>query len=293
MIALIINGGSGAEDARAMVRDVELRLRSGGEEVRSTISAEPAVLERGAADAVQSGASAVVVGGGDGTVSLVAGHLAGTSIPLGVLPLGTLNHFAKDLDLPLEVDEAVDVILAGQTTAVDVGEVNGRIFLNNSSLGLYPAIVRIRERHPARGWRKWPVALRATIEALKHQPRLTVRVTVDEGERVYDTRVFFVGNNAYRLAGLGAGSRDSLSRGQLAIYVVEARRRRELVGLMWRVLQGTAETSPALSVLEVQEAVVESRVGRIAVARDGEVEEMEAPLIYRVRPGALQVRVKR
>lgn len=291
MIALIINGGSGADDSSAMVAGVQQQLEAAGHDVHTTVSHEPKELQRAVDDAIKAGAGAVVAGGGDGTVCLVAGKLVGSSMPLGVLPLGTLNHFAKDLGLPLDLKEAVEVVIAGQTIKVDVGEVNGRVFINNSSLGLYPAIVRIRERHPARGWRKWPVALRATLEAMKHQPRLTVRVTLDGTERVFDTRVFFVGNNAYRMAGLGAASRASLSAGTLAIYVVQARRRRELVGLVWRVLQGTAEDSPALDVVEVQEAVVETHHSRITVARDGEIEELQTPLKYQVRPRALTVLV--
>lgn len=291
MIALIINGGSGADDSGDTVQEVEAQLRAAGHEVQSTVSKDPAELQQGVDRAMQAEATAIVAGGGDGTVCLVAGKLAGSSIPLGVIPLGTLNHFAKDLGLPLELDQAVEVIIAGHTTRVDVGEVNGRVFINNSSLGLYPAIVRLRERHPARGWRKWPVAVRATLEAMKHQPRMTVRATLDGTERLFETRVFFVGNNAYRAAGFGAASRESLSEGHLAIYVVQAHRRREIVALLWRVLLGSAEDSPVLDVLEVEEAVVETRHQRVTVARDGEVEELTTPLTYRVRPKALVVLV--
>jgi diacylglycerol kinase family enzyme len=102
-------------------------------------------LREAAARAVADPTCAVVVaGGGDGTVNAVAGVLAGTEKPLGVLPLGTLNHFAKDLGIPHEVERAVQLLGTGAPRRVDVAEVNGRVFVNNSSIGVYPLAVRER-----------------------------------------------------------------------------------------------------------------------------------------------------
>src|SRR5476649_731552 len=106
--------------------------------------------------ALARGVDAVVAGGGDGTINAVASVLAGSSVALGVLPLGTLNHFAKDLNIPLDLDQAIATIARGTTAQVDVGDVNGRIFVNNSSLGLYPHIVRARDQQQRRlGRGKW------------------------------------------------------------------------------------------------------------------------------------------
>ncbi len=104
-----------------------------------------------------------VAAGGDGTVNVVASAIAGTPRCMGVLPVGTLNHFGKDLGLPLELKEAVAAIARGMTCGVDAGEVNGQIFVNNSSIGAYPAMVVDRERMKkagreqvgvAGGWRR-------------------------------------------------------------------------------------------------------------------------------------------
>jgi YegS/Rv2252/BmrU family lipid kinase len=289
MLALVINAGSGADESREEARTVEARLRSAGHSVRVTLGDDPEVLGHGVDDAIKAGASAVIAGGGDGTICLVAGTLAGTGIPLGVLPMGTMNHFAKDLDLPLELDKAVEVILGGRTEEVDVGEVNGRVFINNSSLGLYPRIVRLREQHPARGWRKWPVALAATIEAMKRQPKLTIRVKVEGEDRAYHAPIFFVGNNAYQARGLRAGERDSLSEGHLALYVVELRRRGDLARLAWKMARGKAEETDWLEVVFAEEAVIETGGPSADVSRDGEVEQLKTPLHYRIRPRALRV----
>jgi diacylglycerol kinase family enzyme len=108
----------------------------------------------------------VVVGGGDGSVSAAASVLAGSNISLGILPLGTLNHFARDLGLPLELEGAVRLIAAGRVRLVDVGEVNGRVFLNNSSLGIYPHLVAERDRYRRHGPARWLAAVFALCRVL-------------------------------------------------------------------------------------------------------------------------------
>src|SRR5205085_3689399 len=114
-------------------------------------------------------------GGGDGTQSAIASRLAGTQLVHGVLPLGTLNHFAKDLGIPLQLDEAVRTLAEGRVLEVDVGEVNGRVFINNSSLGLYPEIVRERELQQMRlGKSKWRALASASLHATEGRPAMAV-----------------------------------------------------------------------------------------------------------------------
>ena len=145
--------------------------------------------------ALADGAEAVVAGGGDGTINAVASVLAGSGVAFGVLPLGTLNHFAKDLGIPLALDEAVRNVAEGKPMQVDVGQVNERIFLNNSSLGLYPDIVRDREKQQRRlGRGKWPAAAWATIAALRRYPFLSVRLTIDGAQHARSTPFVFIGS---------------------------------------------------------------------------------------------------
>lgn len=286
---VILNAASGtgkAEAARDVLgplfveagRAVEIVLAKSGDELSQAVDA-----------AIAAGPAAIVAGGGDGTVSSVAAKIAGTDISLGVLPLGTLNHFAKDLGLPLGLEQAARVILAGRTTAVDVGEVNGRVFLNNSSLGLYPRIVRLRERYRARGPAKWAIAAWATLKVLEQNPSFTVRIEVKGQPVVRRTALLLVGNNAYRMAGLAAGERESLSDGQLAIYVVKDEGVRRLLRLAWQVVTGKAKHAEELDVLRVTEATIEASAARLPVAFDGEVDTFDLPLHYIIRPGALRV----
>jgi diacylglycerol kinase family enzyme len=229
-----------------------------------------------------------VAAGGDGTVNAVAAAVAGTKIPLGVLPVGTLNHFAKDLGLPLELEEAVRVAAEGAVRQVDVAEVNGRVFVNNSSLGVYPRIVALRQRSGARGWGKWLAGLWATVAVLRRRPFMAVRIRIDDETVVRRTPFVFVGNNEYKMAGLDAGVRESLTGGRLALYVMHATRRRSLLLLGWKVVWRGGDQVDELDCFPVQEAVVETR-RRLPVALDGEVVPMDSPLRYRIRPLDLNV----
>src|SRR5688500_638110 len=136
----------------------------------------------------------IVAAGGDGTVNSVAAAVVESGKVLGVLPLGTLNHFARDLKIPSDPHAAAQTIIAGYTTAVDVGEVNNRIFLNNSSLGLYPTIVRQRQKHERLGYRKWPAFVWATIQAFRRYPLLNIQLIVDDKSLNRTTPFLFVGN---------------------------------------------------------------------------------------------------
>jgi diacylglycerol kinase family enzyme len=241
--------------------------------------------------AVEDGCTTLIAGGGDGTINTAASVILGRPVQLGVLPLGTLNHFAKDLGIPLELDAAAEVVLNGRECRVDVGEVNGRIFINNSSLGLYPAIVRLRERHQASGLGKWVAALWASLTVMRRNPFMAVRILAEGETVVRRTPFVFVGNNEYRMAGLGAASRDSLAAGHLAVYVLNADRREGLLRLGLQVLLRGAEQVKELDLLTVEEATIEMRRPRLQVALDGEVVVLQSPLEYRIRPSALQVMV--
>lgn len=126
--------------------------------------------------------AAIVVAGGDGSVSAAAGVLAGTGTTLGVLPCGTLNHFARDIGMPGGIEAAVAALVGGVTARVDVGEVSGRVFVNNSSVGIYTAIVADRDRQRREHGRgKWLALAIAGGRALRHYRRR--RLTISSGGR--------------------------------------------------------------------------------------------------------------
>ncbi len=242
-----------------------------------------------AARAVGKNRQPVVAGGGDGTVNAVAGALVGTDTALGVLPMGTLNHFAKDLGIPLGLEAAVRNIFTGQITKIDVGEVNGRVFVNNSGIGLYPHIVRQREEQQRHGHVKWVAFVLAVGSVLRRYARLRVRLHMDEAEALARVTPFlFVGNNRYEIAGLEIGRRASLDSGRLWVCMAPRTGRRNLVRMALRALMGRV-TNHELNAFETEEFWVQTGTPRLNVSTDGEVSIMDAPLHYRIRPHALGV----
>lgn len=297
-VFVVLNEGSGtvphagAAEERARVAAAFAEL--GVEAVVVTARGEAMADEvRGAIGVAGSGRfDAVAVGGGDGSVSTVAGVLAGTAMPLGVLPLGTLNHFAKDLGLPLDLEGAARVIAAGHTRQVDVAEANGRVFVNNSSIGLYPYMVTDRERlRGAGGLGKWPAMLLAGARALRRFPVRRLRVAADgEAALPYRTPVVFVGNNAYEVSLFNPGARAALDRGELCLYVVNHRTRQGLLWLALRAAFGRLDQARDFVMRSGLHTVeIRARTSRLRVSIDGEIATMRPPIGYRTRPGALAV----
>jgi len=242
-----------------------------------------------AREAARGRYKAIVAGGGDGTVSSVAALVVDSNKALGVLPLGTLNHFARDMGIPFDLEAAAETIVAGHTTEVDVAEVNDRIFLNNSSLGLYPIIVREREKRQRLGSGKWPAFVWAMIQALRRYPFLDVRLRVNDHLLDRTTPFVFVGNNEYAMDSFNIGLRNRLDRGVLSIYITHRTSRLRLIGLAFRALIGRLRNDKDFLALSSNEVNIETARKRLRVAFDGEVEVMESPLRYRIRRRALRV----
>jgi diacylglycerol kinase family enzyme len=232
----------------------------------------------------------IVAGGGDGTMNAVASAIAGTDIALGVLPLGTLNHFAKDLHIPLGLEDAARTVVEGHTARIDVGEVNGRVFINNSSLGLYPHIVRARKEQQRRlGRSKWAALAWASLTVLRRSPFLSVRLKVEDEDRRYRAPLVFIGNNVYVMEGFDIGSRERLDAGVLSLYVVQRSGRWALLGLALRALFARLHPAKDFDALTARHVIVETRHRHLHVATDGEVTVMDTPLEYRTRPRSLTV----
>ena len=250
-------------------------------------------VSRLAASLAQSGHEIVVAAGGDGTVSAVASALAGSGIILGVLPLGTLNHFAKDLGIPLTLPEAIDNLAQGHIVKIDVGDVNGRVFINNISLGSYPAFVQARGDVRRRSvLSRWYNIFSAALNVLSRLPLLRARVTVDAKPMKRITPVIFIGNNEYELEGALIGSRRTMNRGRLSLIMARSRGPWGLIKLVVRAALGALRGAKDLEVLLGREIEVRTKGGQTSLAVDGEVtEEIKWPLRCTVRQGALQVLV--
>jgi diacylglycerol kinase family enzyme len=254
-------------------------------------NAPPRQLCRTLQSAVNERPEAIFVGGGDGSISAAAGCLAGSNVALGVLPLGTLNHFARDLGLPLDWTKAVAALGRGQVRGVDVGEVNGNVFINNCSLGSYPEAVRKRDalRH-THGSGKWWAMFVATFAVFCRLRRMRLQIEID-GKRVgLRTPFVFIGNNAYSGRVFAHSLRPRLDEGRLWLYTTHAHRRLEVLHLAWQTLVRRIDAADALETHSVQAATIVSENGRdLPIAADGELLDLKPPLHFKVRPGALRV----
>lgn len=253
-------------------------------------------VDAAAREAGRPGVDVVVAGGGDGTIRGVASHLAGGSIPLGVLPLGTLNHFARDLGIPVELPEAVRLIadgLAGaRVSSLDLGEVNGEIFVNNSILGLYPPVVKVRDRERREKKRgKWLATFSAVVKVLPKHPLLRVRIQADGLDLVRETRFLFVGSSEYEMNAFAYSARSRQPSGNLHLYVARTRGRLGMIGLLLLGLVRDLKTTEYVECRTLPGFTIETRERSMPVYLDGEVMVLETPLRYRTRPGALRVLV--
>ena len=231
----------------------------------------------------------IVAGGGDGTINCIAAAVAGTDIILGVLPIGTLNHFAKDLGIPLGLEEAVNAIVHGEMRRVDIGAVNERVFVNNSSLGIYPRLVRMRERLQGGGASKTMAFVRAIGFVLFRYSRIHVRLeSSGEGIRILSTPFVFIGANQYRTEGWNIGTRERMDGGRLWLYLAPSQGLGGLMMLALRALLGRRGDRTVDS-FEARECWIKTRRKRVDVATDGEVTRMTSPLHFKIRPGALRV----
>lgn len=239
----------------------------------------------------KGGIDALVVGGGDGTQGSVAALLSGNDLPLGILPFGTLNHFARDARIPLDVKGAIGVIVAGHVQPIDLAEVNGHVFVNNSSVGLYPLMVRDRDhqqQHLGRG--KWAAMARAAAHAAWRLSRWRLRVDAGGGSEVVETPILFIGNNRYKTSLFGLGTRAALDDGALFLYALRGRSRLALAHSVVRALLGRLDEGRDFAVIGgVAEARIDSPRKLLHVAADGEALMLETPLLYRVRPKALKL----
>jgi diacylglycerol kinase family enzyme len=293
-LAVIINASSGTDDKEAASQRLGEIFASAGFDAHIRLATSGSNIVELARRAASDNAQTIIAGGGDGTISAVASTLVGTDRALGVLPLGTLNHFAKDLIIPLDLEGAARNIMEGHVKRVDVGEVNGRIFVNNSSLGLYPSIVRRREKQQERlGRGKWPAFLWAVLMVVRRYPFLAVRLSTEDQQMVRRTPFVFVGNNEYEMENFNVGARSCLDAGKLSLYVAHRTGRLGLLRFAWRALFGGLRNEKDFDAMCCAQVWIETRRKRLHVATDGEVAIMQTPLHYRVRPGALRVVVPR
>ena len=289
---VILNSRSGSGSHAGLV----LKLRSIATTLAVTCTIvkarNPSHVIDAARKAAKSSCDVVIAGGGDGTINAVASELIGTGKRLGVLPLGTFNYFAREIGVPMDLEVAFRTCFEGDTRPVTIGEVNGRIFLNNASIGLYPLILAVREQMYRRWGRNRFLAYWSVLKALLRL-RLNMELTVtSEGNRqIIRTPLLFVARNAtqleeFRVPGVRCVREDGFS-----VYALRSNGKLGLLRVAWHALASKLEPQYDFDLVCTSSMRVESRRMLRTLALDGERVKMLAPIEFRVREAALNVLV--
>lgn len=284
---LIYNPKSGTGRRSGLLRDAAEKLKAQGHDVREfAIEKDPGET---AESAFQQGCEVLVACGGDGTVNAVAKVARERNAILGVLPLGTLNHFARDLGISSPA-HAERTLLAGHTRFIDAAMVNGNLFVNNSGIGIYPMMVLHRERVQKAGVPKWPAFLVASLKILFKMPFRRLLIEADGEVLARSTPFLFVGNNVYTLEGMSLGQRTCLDAGLLGICTSSHVGVPGLLRIAFRALLGTVRKDRDFTALSARKLIVRrKKKGSIHVSLDGEVRLLKMPLEYSILPRAICV----
>ena len=288
---VFINDAAGSVgEPDEQVREVTEAFRDVGVDARVEV-VDPQHLPDSMRAAWRRGIDAIVVAGGDGTISRAAAVAVEDDIVLGVLPMGTFNHFAKDLGMKADLDAATRFLADAEITPVDVGEVNGVIFVNNASIGVYPKMVSEREGlSERRGWGKVRAAPVAIIRTLRRLPVHHLQLVVDGSPPVtIDTPFLFVGNGLFDERGERVGQRTSLTDHRLGVYVIATTSRWRLVTNAIKSRVGGIRAAEQTERRAGENLIVKTEEPTLAIALDGEPTDIRPPLAFRSRAGALRV----
>jgi YegS/Rv2252/BmrU family lipid kinase len=288
--AVILNSSSGFDDKQSAADAVWQAFRDAGSECDVREVAAGTDIGSLAREAIENGARRVVAGGGDGTLRAVAAALAGTGAEMGLLPVGTLNHFARDMKIPLDdLVAAARIAASGTTIAVDVAEVNGQVFLNNAVMGLYPVYRAARDRQERQGWGSRSAILRAIWRTIRRYPLMTVRLVANGLPAVRRTAYIMVANNEHAMEGWKPWQRERLTEGMLWVYLLRDRSRLAWIRVLATLLRGGSLGEREFEVFEASEVRVEMANRHISISLDGEILDLQPPLLFRSRPRDLRV----
>lgn len=291
---VLSNPGSGEHDAQETRELLAVVFREAGRAVEFVPVSGPSALASACAQVAERAAASggvLVAVGGDGTLNTVAQAALAHGCPLGVIPQGTFNFFARNHGIPQDVQAAARALVAAQPEPVQVGRVNERLFLVNASLGLYPQLLQDRETFKEQlGRHRWVAMLAALVTVFEWRRQLALQIEL-EGERVaVRTPTLFVGNNRLQLEriGLEADTVARVGEGRLAAIVLQPIGSWAMLGLALRGALGRLGEADHVRSFAFRSLTIRPwRARPIKVAMDGEVRWMPPPLRFEVSPEPL------
>ncbi len=284
-VAVVINPGSG--NKKDTYKEFELTTAFNRHGIQpyfyDLVKIEETLFKNSSPDV-----DAIIVVGGDGTVRSVATYLVGKKIPLGIIPAGTFNHLAKDLKIPADLEDCLKSISKGNLATIDVAQVNGNYFFNNSSIGIYPKAVKHRKLY---SWTyKWIAMTLASLNIFKAFPLLKVNYRFEDKDFEVITPLVFISNNRYSLDLMKLAERKRLDEGKLYLYVNHCRTRWQFIKLLINVLlHKKKKTAGLFEIKEVKECTLILKKPVIDVAMDGELMRLSTPLHYEMLSSQLTV----
>lgn len=294
---IVINRASGAQAHDERIETLKRIFTDAGREHEFLIVKDASQISAQAQRAVKLALERhgiVVAAGGDGTLNAVAQETIQHDCPFGVLPQGTFNYFGRVHGISQDTESAARALLRARMEPVQLGFVNGKIFLVNASLGLYPQLLEDREAFKQKLGRSRIVALfSGLMTLLRGHRQLTLEIETASGSRTLRTPTLFIGNNPLQFERLGLeDSAAALERGQLAAVAMNPIGSLAMLGLALRGALGQLGEAEKLMHLTFRRMTVRLRgKRRIKLATDGEIQWMKFPLTFEVAPHALQLLV--
>jgi diacylglycerol kinase family enzyme len=286
---VIMNRDAGGDNKAALTGEIETAFAAHDWKVEFVLAGRYDLRSR-TRQTLAQGPGAIVVAGGDGTINMVASACVEANRPLGLLPAGTFNYVARNLGVPTEVSEAVALIVHGQLRQVDIGEINGRIFLNNAGLGLYARMLEHREHDKRRFGRSRIVAFVSGMRCLlSSHPLFAVELEADGHAERHLTTTLFFGCNSLQLQHFNAAAAECLRHQKLAVLSLKLRSRWEVIVAACAGLMGRLDAVKTTDTFCASNVRVQTRRRVLKVAVDGEIVLLRSPLDVVLRPGALQV----
>ncbi len=289
-ICVITNpkSGTNSNDANAIDRVMAIL----GDQAQ-LIETDPESGFEGAVEkALEQGCATIVAAGGDGTIVGISSLLLDKDVTMGVLPLGTFNFFSRGLGIPEDPEEAAKALLHGEPKKISVGSVNGQIFLNNASLGVYPVILKNREATYKHWGRSRIVAHISMLKTFLQFDRvLKIRIMSEGVQKTIETPLVFVARSSYQLDMFNLEGEDAIKDDNFAVFTAVSQGRFTMLKNVWRLVRRTMKQGRDFDLYKVQELDIDTGRKEELVAFDGEKAKMKTPLEFRMHTDALRILV--